>query len=108
MLDHPGFRKLAFTGSIGFGLNVSKVVADKLIPAMLEFGGKSAYIFFKDYQWDKAMNSLQLGILFIQEQICCAGSCMFAQDTIYNKFVEKAVKALTKVKVGIPWTRPLR
>lgn len=38
MLDHPGFRKLAFTGSTEVGLSVSRAAADKLIPATLELG----------------------------------------------------------------------
>lgn len=55
ILDHPGFRKLAFTGSAEVGLSVSRAAAEKLIPATLELGGKSANIFFEDCQWDKAM-----------------------------------------------------
>lgn len=102
MLDHPGFRKLAFTGSTEVGLSVSKAAADKLIPATLELGGKSANIFFEDCQWDKAMDGLQMGILFNQGQVCCAGSRVFVQDTIYDRFVEDAVKAFRKVRVGDP------
>ena len=102
MLDHPGFRKLAFTGSTEVGLSVSRAAADKLIPATLELGGKSANIYFEDCQWDKAIDGLQLGILFNQGQVCCAGSRVFVQDTIYDKFVEAAVKAFNKVKVGDP------
>ena len=52
MLDHPGFRKLAFTGSTEVGLDVAKAAADKLIPSTLELGGKSANIFFEDCDWD--------------------------------------------------------
>ena len=102
MLDHPGFRKLAFTGSTEVGLSVSRAAADKLIPATLELGGKSANIYFEDCQWDKAIDGLQLGILFNQGQVCCAGSRVFVQDTIYDKFVEAAVEAFNKVKVGDP------
>ena len=48
MLDHPGFKKLAFTGSTEVGRNVALAAAQKLIPATLELGGKSANIFFED------------------------------------------------------------
>ena len=57
MLDHPGFRKLAFTGSTEVGLNVARAAADKLIPSTLELGGKSANIFFDDCKWDMAMTA---------------------------------------------------
>lgn len=103
MLDHPGFRKLAFTGSTEVGRNVALAAAQKLIPATLELGGKSANIFFEDCDWEMAMDGLQMGILFNQGQVCCAGSRVFVQESIYNRFVEEAVKRFNKVKVGLPW-----
>lgn len=103
MLDHPGFRKLAFTGSTEVGRNVALAAAQKLIPATLELGEKSANIFFEDCDWEMAMDGLQMGILFNQGQVCCAGSRVFVQESIYNRFVEEAVKRFNKVKVGLPW-----
>ena len=102
MLDHPGFRKLAFTGSTEIGLDVAKAAAEKLIPATLELGGKSANIYFDDCKWDMAIDGLQLGILFNQGQVCCAGSRVFVQEGIYDKFVAAAVDAFQKVTVGDP------
>ncbi len=102
MLEHPGFRKLAFTGSTEVGLEVGKAAAEKLIPSTLELGGKSANIYFDDCQWDMALDGLQLGILFNQGQVCCAGSRVFVQEGIYDKFVAAAVDAFGKIKVGNP------
>ena len=102
MLDHPGFRKLAFTGSTEVGLDVAKAAADKLIPSTRELGGKSANIFFEDCDWDRALDGLQLGILFNQGQVCCAGSRVFVQESIYDKFVDAAVKAFNNITVGDP------
>ena len=102
MLDHPGFRKLAFTGSTEVGRNVALAAADKIIPATLELGGKSANIFFDDCDIDQAIDGAQLGILFNQGQVCCAGSRIFVQDTFYDEFVGKLVEAFNKVKVGLP------
>ncbi len=103
ILDHKGFRKLAFTGSTEVGLDVAKAAAEKLIPATLELGGKSANIFFPDCNWEKAMDGVQLGILFNQGQVCCAGSRIFVHEDIYDKFVEEAVKRFNNVKIGLPW-----
>ena len=103
MLDHPGFCKLAFTGSTEVGCSVAKAAAQRLIPATLELGGKSASIFFDDCNWEQAMDGLQLGILFNQGQVCCAGSRVFVQESIYDRFVEDAVKRFNAVKVGMPW-----
>ena len=49
------------------------------------------------------MDGLQMGILFNQGQVCCAGSRVFVQDSIYDKFVEEAVKRFNAVKVGPSW-----
>ncbi|MCL1989726.1 MAG: aldehyde dehydrogenase family protein [Defluviitaleaceae bacterium] len=103
MLEHDGFRKLAFTGSTEVGREVGIKAAEKLIPATLELGGKAANIFFDDCKWDMAMDGFQLGILFNQGQVCCAGSRVFVQDTIYDQFVEEAIQRLGMVKVGVPW-----
>ncbi len=103
ILDHKGFRKLAFTGSTEVGGCVACAAAERLIPATLELGGKSANIYFDDCKWDMAIDGLQLGILFNQGQVCCAGSRVFVQEGIYDKFVEAAVKAFNNIKVGMPW-----
>ena len=50
-----------------------------------------------------AMDGLQMGILFNQGQVCCAGSRVFVQESIYDRFVEEAVKRFNQVKVGLPW-----
>lgn len=105
MLEHPGFRKFAFTGSTEVGYTVADAAAKKIIPATLELGGKSANIFFPDAPWDKAIEGLQMGILFNQGQVCCAGSRAFVHESIYDKFLDAAVKAFEKVKVGLPWEK---
>ncbi|MDR1188200.1 MAG: aldehyde dehydrogenase family protein [Bifidobacteriaceae bacterium] len=103
ILDHKGFRKLAFTGSTEIGCAVASAASDRLIPATLELGGKSANIYFPDAKWDMAMDGLQLGILFNQGQVCCAGSRVFVHEDIYDKFVADAVEAFKRIKVGLPW-----
>ena len=105
ILDHPDIAKLAFTGSTEVGRSVADAAAKKLIPATLELGGKSANIFFDDCNWELAMEGLQIGILFNQGQVCCAGSRVFVQEDIYDKFVAEAVKRFKAVKVGMPWEK---
>ena len=102
MLEHPGFDKLAFTGSTEIGRNVGLAAAKRIIPATLELGGKSANIVFDDCQFDKAIEGAQIGILFNQGQVCCAGSRIFVQEGIYDKFVAALAAAFEKVKVGDP------
>lgn len=103
MLEHPGFRKLAFTGSTEVGYTIADAAAKKLIPATLELGGKSANIFFPDCPWDKAIEGVQMGILFNQGQVCCAGSRVFVHEDIYDKFLSECIDAFENIKVGMPW-----
>jgi acyl-CoA reductase-like NAD-dependent aldehyde dehydrogenase len=103
MLEHPGFRKLAFTGSTEVGYSIAEAAAKKIIPATLELRGKSANIFFPDCPWEKAIEGLQIGILFNQGQVCCAGSRAFVHEEMDDKFLKEAIAAFEKVKVGLPW-----
>ena len=102
LLEHPDLCKLAFTGSTEIGKSIARAAADKLIPVTLELGGKSANILFNDCNWDMAVDGVQLGILFNQGQVCCAGSRVFVQEEIYDKFVAALVDAFQKVTVGDP------
>ena len=102
ILDHEGFDKLAFTGSTEIGYNVAKAAAEKLIPATLELGGKSANIIFPDCDFEQALDGAQLGILFNQGQVCCAGSRIFVHEDIYDKFVPELVKRFNSVTIGNP------
>ncbi len=102
LLDHPDITKLAFTGSTEIGRNVAKAAAEKLIPATLELGGKSANIYFDDMPWEKAVEGVCMGILFNQGQVCCAGSRVFVQDTVYDKFLQAVKEKFEQVKIGMP------
>ncbi|MBP2642835.1 MAG: aldehyde dehydrogenase (acceptor) [Firmicutes bacterium] len=103
LLDHPDIRKLAFTGSTEIGYDVAIAAAKKIIPATLELGGKSANIFFDDMPWEKAIDGVCMGILFNQGQVCCAGSRVYVQETVYDKFLEAIKAKFEAVKVGLPW-----
>jgi acyl-CoA reductase-like NAD-dependent aldehyde dehydrogenase len=103
MLAHEGFAKLAFTGSTEVGYTVAEAAAKRLIPSTLELGGKSANIIFPDADWERVIEGVQLGILFNQGQVCCAGSRVFVHEAVYDRFVEEAAHAFAKVRVGLPW-----
>ena len=102
LVQHEGIDKLAFTGSTEVGRNIGIEAAKRIIPATLELGGKSANIFFDDCDIEQALDGVQLGILFNQGQVCCAGARIFVQEGIYDEFVEKAIERFKNVKVGDP------
>ncbi|WP_316669968.1 aldehyde dehydrogenase family protein [uncultured Propionibacterium sp.] len=94
--------KLAFTGSTEVGRGIGLAAAEKIIPATLELGGKSASIFFDDADPDVAVNGVQMGILFNQGQVCSAGSRIFVQASALDRFMEAFSAAFTAVRVGDP------
>lgn len=102
ILDHPDISKLSFTGSTEIGYKVAEAAAKKIIPATLELGGKSPAIYFDDCNMVKAVDGVQLGILFNQGEVCAACSRILVQEGIYDEFVGKLVEAFKKINIGDP------
>ncbi|WP_414049301.1 aldehyde dehydrogenase family protein [Macrococcus animalis] len=102
IFNHEGVSKVSFTGSTEVGYSVAKAAADRLVPATLELGGKSANIIFDDANQEVALEGAQLGILFNQGEVCSAGSRLFVHERIYDEFVPKLVEAFKNIKVGDP------
>lgn len=102
LLDHPDIMKLSFTGSTEVGYKVAEAAAKKIIPATLELGGKSPAIYFDDCNMEKAVDGVQLGILFNQGEVCAACSRILVQEGIYDEFVGKLVEAFKKINIGDP------
>ena len=99
---HSGIDKIAFTGSTEIGREIAISAAEKIIPATLELGGKSANIIYADADFELALDGVQMGILFNQGQVCCAGSRIFVEEKIYDKFIAAAVEKFKNLKVGDP------
>jgi aldehyde dehydrogenase (NAD+) len=96
--------KVAFTGSTEVGHQIMEAAAkSNLKPVTLELGGKSPNIIFEDVDLDEAVEGAHLGLFSNQGQSCCAGSRVFVEETIYEKFIEKSIaRARTRV-VGDPF-----
>ncbi|XP_054707204.1 aldehyde dehydrogenase, mitochondrial-like [Uloborus diversus] len=101
---HKGVNKVAFTGSTEVGQIVMETAAkSNLKRVTLELGGKSPNIVFNDADLDLAVQSAHQGVFFNQGQVCCAGTRIFVEEGIYDKFVEKSVELASKRKVGNPF-----
>ncbi|CDU22624.1 probable aldehyde dehydrogenase [Sporisorium scitamineum] len=101
---HMDVDKVAFTGSTAIGKRVMERAArSNLKKVTLELGGKSPVVVFDDADIDQAVNWAALGILFNQGQDCTAGSRLFVQEGIYDKFVPKLVAAFRAHQIGDPF-----
>jgi aminomuconate-semialdehyde/2-hydroxymuconate-6-semialdehyde dehydrogenase len=102
MTNHPDVRRISFVGDSTTGKTVMQNAASQLIPVSLELGGKSANIVFEDADLDEAVAGSIEAIFRNQGEICLAGSRLLVQESIYDLFLEKFVKAARKIKVGNP------
>ncbi|CDH51788.1 aldehyde dehydrogenase [Lichtheimia corymbifera JMRC:FSU:9682] len=102
---HPKVGKIAFTGSTVVGRQIMKAAAESnLKKVTLELGGKSPNIIFDDVEdLDKAVFWAFNGIYMNAGQVCSAGSRIFVQEGIYDKFLEKFTQLIDAHKVGNPF-----
>jgi aldehyde dehydrogenase (NAD+) len=101
---HMDVDKVAFTGSSEIGRLILEAAArSNLKRVTLELGGKSPNIIFEDTDLDEAVEGAHMGLFSNQGQICCAGSRVFVEEKIYDRFVEKSVTRAQKRTVGDPF-----
>ena len=99
--------KIAFTGSTATGRVIAQAAAGNLIPATLELGGKSPNIFFDDVMaeddafLDKAIEGMVL-FAFNQGEVCTCPSRALIQESIYDRFIERALQRVAAIKQGSP------
>ena len=101
---HMDVDKVAFTGSTVVGRQIMKAAAgSNLKKVTLELGGKSPNIVFNDADIDNAISWVNFGIFFNHGQCCCAGSRVYVQDGIYDKFIERFKERAAKNVIGDPF-----
>jgi aldehyde dehydrogenase len=99
--------KIAFTGETGTGRLIMGYAAQNLIPVTLELGGKSPNIFFEDVMdadddfFDKCLEGFAMFALN-QGEVCTCPSRVLVQESIYEKFIERALERVAKIKQGNP------
>ncbi len=102
IVNHPGINKIAFTGSTEVGKIIQKAIAGTNKKATLELGGKAANIIFDDAPLDQAVEGVINGIFFNQGHVCCAGSRLFVQESVYKIVLHKLKDRMESLIVGDP------
>lgn len=100
IVAHPDVRKVAFTGSVGVGRSIGHIAADRIIPLTLELGGKSANIVFEDADLESAATEAVKGFTLNAGQVCSAGTRVLVQRSVYEKFLDKMLKAISALVPG--------
>ena len=102
LVSHPDVNKIAFTGSTEVGKAIQKTLAGTGKRLTLELGGKAANIIFDDAALDQAVEGIVNGIYFNQGHVCCAGSRLFVQESIYETVMAKLKRRMRTLRVGDP------
>ena len=102
IVNHPDINKIAFTGSTEVGKIIQRAIAGTGKKATLELGGKAANIIFDDAPINQAVEGVINGIFFNQGHVCCAGSRLYVQESVYKEVVRKLKDRLETLIVGDP------
>ncbi|MDM0111297.1 aldehyde dehydrogenase family protein [Variovorax sp. J22R133] len=107
LASSPRIAKIAFTGETTTGRLISQYASQNLIPVTLELGGKSPNIFFEDVltaddaYFDKALEGFTMFALN-QGEVCTCPSRALIQESIYERFMERAIQRVEAITQGHP------
>ncbi|MDE1162955.1 MAG: aldehyde dehydrogenase family protein [Acidobacteriaceae bacterium] len=107
LASNPRIRKIAFTGETTTGRLIMQYASQNIIPVTLELGGKSPNIFFADVLneddafFDKALEGFAMFALN-QGEVCTCPSRALIQQSVYERFMERAIKRVEAIKQGSP------
>ncbi|MBV9450905.1 MAG: aldehyde dehydrogenase family protein [Streptosporangiaceae bacterium] len=102
LVTHPGIDKVAFTGSTEVGKEIARSCARLHRRHTLELGGKAANVVFEDAPIDQAVEGIVNGIFFNQGHVCCAGSRLLVQESVYDEVMTSLRRRLTTLRLGDP------
>src|SRR6201994_5076504 len=108
LASSPRIAKIAFTGETTTGRLIMQYASENIIPVTLELGGKSPNIFFDDVMReddafvDKALEGFAMFALN-QGEVCTCPSRALVQRSIYERFMERAVKRVDAIRQGDPF-----
>lgn len=103
---HPGVAHLGFVGSTATGSLVAHAAADRVVPTVLELGGKSAHVVFPDADLETATEAITRSILQNAGQTCSAGSRLVVHDEVRDELVSRIAQRFSDTTLGPGLTDP--
>jgi aldehyde dehydrogenase (NAD+) len=102
LVKHKAVNKIAFTGSTEVGKLIRVQTAGSGKKLSLELGGKSPFIVFEDADIEAAVEGVVDAVWFNQGQVCCAGTRLLVQESIYERFIVRLKRRMDTLRVGDP------
>jgi succinate-semialdehyde dehydrogenase/glutarate-semialdehyde dehydrogenase len=103
-LCRSGVGKVSFTGSTATGKKVAAACGERLIPCVLELGGKAPAVICADADLDRTARALVWGAFANQGQVCVSVERVYAHESVHDELVEKIVANAQKLRQGDPAT----
>jgi acyl-CoA reductase-like NAD-dependent aldehyde dehydrogenase len=104
LVDSP-IDKLVFTGSVATGKRIAKAAAERLLPVLLELGGKDPMMVLDDADIDVASSAAVWGAFMNAGQTCLSVERCYVHRSVYRAFLDACVDKISKLHVG-PGTDP--
>ena len=98
--QHPGIKRMSFTGSPEVGRLVGEACGRNLVPVKLELGGKGAAVIFDDVDVDATAAALAGAITFNTGQVCCTATRWVVHHSIHDRLVQRASELLSTIHIG--------
>ncbi|MGH8138855.1 MAG: aldehyde dehydrogenase family protein [Steroidobacteraceae bacterium] len=97
---HPGVDHIVFTGSVATGKVILHAAAERLVPTVVELGGKSAGIVLPDADLEQVAESVKWGIFYFAGQVCSAQSRLLVHRSIYDRTVARLKSVVDTLTMG--------
>ena len=97
---HPGVDKVAFTGSTEVGKLILRAAGTNLKKVTLELGGKSPNVVLADADMATAIPGAASAVFFNQGQVCCAGTRLFIEQSVFDQVTEGVAEVARKIRIG--------
>ncbi len=101
LVNHPGVDQIVFTGSVETGRRILVNAAQRIVPCVVELGGKSAGIVYADADTSAVANSAAIGIFAHAGQVCSAGSRLIVHSSVHDEVVEKMQAWIKSKTMGV-------
>jgi len=102
LVEDPGIDLISFTGGTTTGQAIARGAAARLVPMILELGGKSPHIVFADADLEQAAKGVANGIFGGSGQSCVAGSRLFVEESVAEEFTRLLIAQAERMKAGPP------
>jgi acyl-CoA reductase-like NAD-dependent aldehyde dehydrogenase len=99
-LVHSPIDKLVFTGSVATGKRIAAIAAERLLPVVLELGGKDPMLVLDDADLDVASSAAVWGAFVNAGQACLSVERCYVHQSLYEKFIQACVDKTKKLIVN--------